>query len=274
MPRKVICLITFDYELSLGRNFLPPEKVLFEPTRQVLELCAKHSCPTTFFPDVCSVWAHRKYGLNEYADLFESQMKDTLLAGHDVQLHLHPHWLASRFENKEWLISTDKMYLHELPFDNSPDSAGALVRRGINYLDDLLCPLKADYSCFAFRAAGSALQPRENEIIKMLLDSGIKMDVSVTKFLMLKLDTVKIDYTSIPGRSIWRMSPIRSSNRHIPKRLGGKDWFSLAARPIYQADARYNHLTRQASKSFRQYSYLNYAESSICCGQSLVYPLL
>jgi len=207
VPRKVICLITFDYELSLGRNFLPPEMVLFEPTRQVLDLCAKLFCPTTFFPDVCSVWAHRKYGLNEYADSFESQMKDTLLAGHDVQLHLHPHWLASKFENKEWLISTNKMYLHELPFDNNPYSAGALVRRGISYLDELLRPVKADYSCFAFRAAGSALQPHENEIIRMLLESGIKMDVSVTKFLTLKLDTVKIDYTSVPARSIWRMSP-------------------------------------------------------------------
>jgi hypothetical protein len=205
--RKVTCLITFDYELSLGRNFLPPEKVLFEPSKQVLDLCAKLSCPTTFFPDVCSVWAHRKYGLDAYADSFESQMKQALLAGHDVQLHLHPHWLASRFENNEWLVSTDKMYLHELPFDSSSNSAGALVRRGIKYLDDLLRPINADYNCFAFRAAGSALQPREDEIIKTLLDNGIKMDVSVTKFLTLNLDTVKIDYKIVPAHSIWRMSP-------------------------------------------------------------------
>jgi hypothetical protein len=207
MPRKIVCLITFDYELSLGRNFLPPNEVLFKPTQQVLDLCERLSCLVTFFPDVCSVWANRKYGLNEFAVSFETQLKEALKAGHDIQLHLHPHWLASSYENDQWLISTDKMYLHELDLGDGADSAGALVCRGIKYLNDLLRPVKSDYSCFAFRAAGSALQPREEEIIRILLDSGIKMDVSVTKFLTLKLDTVRIDYTQVPSRSIWRMSP-------------------------------------------------------------------
>jgi hypothetical protein len=207
MTQKIVCLITFDYELSLGRNFLPPEKVLFEPTQDVLNLCAKLSCPVTFFPDVCSVWVHRKYGLDEYANLFESQMKETLRMGNDVQLHLHPHWLGSSYENGQWLISTDKMFLHELEFGNGPNSAGALVARGVKYLNDLLSPSKSDYNCFAFRAAGSALQPHEREIISALLDNGIKMDVSVTKFLTLNLDTVKIDYTNVPSSSLWRMSP-------------------------------------------------------------------
>jgi hypothetical protein len=207
MPPKIVCLITFDYELSLGRNFFPPEKVLFEPTGKVLELCAKLSCPTTFFPDVCSAWAHRKFGLDEYANSFESQMKETLGAGHDVQLHLHPHWLGSSYKNGQWLISTDKMYLHELKFGNGPESAAALVAHGVKYLNDLLRPIKSDYDCFAFRAAGSALQPHEREIISTLLNNGIKMDVSVTKFLTLNLDTVKIDYTKVPSSSIWRMSP-------------------------------------------------------------------
>jgi hypothetical protein len=207
MPQKITCLITFDYELSLGRNFFPPEEVLFRPTTQVIDLCNRLECPVTFFPDVCSVWAHRKFGLDEYADSFESQMKEALSSGHDVQLHLHPHWLGSSFDGGQWLISTEKMYLHELDFGNGPNSVRALVGRGVKYLNDLLCPVKPDYDCFAFRAAGSALQPRENEIIGALLDSGIRMDVSVTKFLTLNLDTVKIDYRNIPASSIWRMSP-------------------------------------------------------------------
>jgi hypothetical protein len=207
MPLKITCLITFDYELSLGRNFFPPDEVLFKPTEQVLEICSRLNCPVTFFPDVCSVWAHRKFDLDEYADSFESQMKEALSSGHDVQLHLHPHWLASSFENSQWLISTDKMYLHELDFGNGPDSVEVLVSRGVKYLNDLLRPIKSNYDCFAFRAAGSALQPRENEIIGALLNSGIRMDVSVTKFLTLNLDTVKINYRNVPPSSIWRMLP-------------------------------------------------------------------
>jgi hypothetical protein len=207
MNQKIVCLLTFDYELALGHSFFSDEEVLFKPTEQVLEICERLSCPVTFMPDVCSVWAHRKYGLDQYADRFESQIKDALKGNHDVQLHLHPHWIASSFEKGEWLISTDRMFLHEFDFDDGPDSAPALVKRGVQYLNDLLRPVKSDYDCLAFRAAGTALQPREKEILRALLDGGIKMDVSVTKYVTLNLDTVKIDYTKVPAPSIWRMSP-------------------------------------------------------------------
>jgi hypothetical protein len=134
-------------------------------------------------------------------------MKDALTEGHDVQLHLHPHWLNSSFNDGEWLISTDKMYLHELGYNNSPDSAGALISRGVKYLNDLLRPVQPNYTCLAFRAAGSALQPDEDKLIKTLLDSGIKMDVSIIRDMVFKLDTVTVNYTKIPQKTIWFMSP-------------------------------------------------------------------
>ena len=199
--------MTFDYELWLGRNFLPADKVLFEPTARILELCNEIELPVTFFPDVCSVWAHRKYELHEYADKFEAQLIEAFRGGHDVQLHLHPHWLNSTFKNGEWFISTEKMYLHELGYGDGPDSAGALISKGISYLNDLIRPLDDGYECRVFRAAGAALQPDERKLIKILLDCGIKMDVSVSKYLTLKLDTLTIDYTAVPAKSIWYMSP-------------------------------------------------------------------
>jgi hypothetical protein len=207
MKPKIICLITFDYELAIGHSFFSDEEVLFKPTQQVLEICDRLSCPVTFMPDVCSVWAHRKYGLDQYADRFESQMKQAVSMNHDVQLHLHPHWIASSYDKGEWLISTERMFLHEFDFDDKPDSAPALVKRGVEYLNDLIRPIKPDYDCLAFRAAGTALQPREKEILKALIDGGIRMDVSVTKYVTLNLDTVKIDYKNVPAQSIWHMSP-------------------------------------------------------------------
>jgi peptidoglycan/xylan/chitin deacetylase (PgdA/CDA1 family) len=205
MPAKVVCILTFDYEISLGRNFLPPDKVLFEPTAQVLEICDRLSVPATFFPDICSVWAYRDAGLNDYADKFEAQMKRALAAGHDVQLHLHPHWLNSTFVNGEWLISTDKMYLHELGFCGE-NSAGDLIQRGIKYLNDLLSPVSPQYKCIAFRAAGLALQPNEKEIITALRDNGILVDASITKGLKMKIDTICNDYRRVPRRANWFLS--------------------------------------------------------------------
>lgn len=203
MKQKIVLLLTFDYEIFLGTNLLPPDKTLFEPTERILEICDKHSVKATFFPDVCSVWAHRAAGLNEFADKFEKQIKAALGAGHDVQLHLHPHWLDSAYKDGKWEISTDRMYLHELGFGNDDRSAGALIGRGISYLNELLQPISPNYRCLAFRAAGLALQPSEKEIIGALYENGISVDTSIAKGLKVNVDTIWIDYSHMPELSNW-----------------------------------------------------------------------
>ncbi|HMK34043.1 MAG TPA: hypothetical protein VK463_03175 [Desulfomonilaceae bacterium] len=205
--QKVVFLITFDYEIFLGRNFGSPEAVLFEPTRRILDLCKQLNISTTFFPDVCSVWAHRNCGLDAYADAFETQLREIAQCGHDVGLHIHPHWLFSAYETGEWHLSTDRMYLSDLGFGTHPNSAGELVRRGIAYLNELLKPSNPQYECMAFRAAGLALQPKESELIRVLLESGIRIDSSIAKGLKLNMDTVSIDYSRIPKCATWYMSP-------------------------------------------------------------------
>jgi hypothetical protein len=201
--QKLIFLLTFDYEVFLGTNFLPYDQILFEPTARIMEICDKLSVPATFFPDVCSVWAHRAAGLNEYAEKFESQMKKALASGHDVQLHLHPHWLDSVYEDGRWTVLTDRMYLHELGFGYAEGSAGALIERGVLYLNELLGPVSPDYRCQAFRAAGLALQPNEKEILGALGEKGIKVDTSIAKGLKMNIDTVRIDYSRTPSSANW-----------------------------------------------------------------------
>gem|GEM_PF-595187 len=208
MSRKtVVCLITFDYELFLGRNFGNPEEILFAPTRKILNVCKSLELSSTFFPDVCSVWAYRAHGMDGYADDFEAQLSDIVTCGHDVGLHVHPHWLFSRYEDNEWVVSTDRMYLHELGFGVSETSAGAVVRRGVEYLEEKLRVADPDYRCTSFRAAGLALQPGERDLIRVLLASGIEMDLSMVKGLRTGTDTITIDYRRTPEEAAWLMSP-------------------------------------------------------------------
>lgn len=204
---KIVCLITFDYELFLGRNFGPPDMVLFEPTRKVLDICEQVNVSTTFFADVCSVWAHRNSGCNSYADAFERQLQEIISAGHDVGLHIHPHWLYTTFEEGQWQISTERMYLHELGFGTHEGSAEEIVRKGLNYLNELLGKQDPQYECTSFRAAGLALQPQESNIIRVLRDSGIRIDSSIAKNLRLNMDTVTIDYSSTPKSANWFLAP-------------------------------------------------------------------
>ena len=202
----VYVLITADYELFLGRNFLGSEEVLFAPTRRMIGVCEGLQVPITFFADVCSVWAYRDYGLDDYALKFEGQMCQAVRSGHDVQLHIHPHWLGCTYENGEWRISTERMYLSELGFGDGEQQAPAVIKRGVDYLNGLLRQEKPGYNCLAFRAAGLALQPEEESLIGALLNNGIRIDSSVAKGLRLSMDTIEIDYTRTPRAANWLMS--------------------------------------------------------------------
>ena len=204
--QAIYILITADYELFLGRNFVSNDEVLFKPTEQLLKVCRELEVPITFFADVCSVWAHRKYDLEEYCRSFESQMTEALDTGHDVQLHLHPHWLESSYSGGEWQISTERMYLSEFGFGSGEDEAPAVIGRGIEYLNDLLLPKEPSYRCLAFRAAGLALQPDEHRLIESLIENGITIDTSVARGLRLTMDTVRIDYTGLPSAANWFMN--------------------------------------------------------------------
>lgn len=199
-------LVSADYELFLGRNFGDADEVLFNPTRQLLDTCQGLQVPVTFFADVCSVWAHRKFQLNEYAESFERQLVDAYSNNHDIQLHLHPHWMNSTYRQGQWQINTNKMYMSELGYGEDPDAAPALIERGIAYLNELLGQNSLDYKCVAFRAAGLALQPNERELIRALLNHGITLDSSIAKGLKFSSDTVEVDYSETPTKANWFLS--------------------------------------------------------------------
>ncbi len=198
---KINILLSADYELFLGRNFGDANEVLFEPTRKLLEVCNNLSVPMTLFADVCSVWAHRDFGLNEYADAFEEQLLKADQNNHAVELHLHPHWLYSTYSSDQWKIDTSRMYMSELGYGDDTGNAAALIKRGMAYLTDLM-----KYKPVAFRAAGLAMQPDDKKLIDALLNNGLTIDSSIAKGLKFSSDTVVVDYTKTPGKANWYMS--------------------------------------------------------------------
>jgi peptidoglycan/xylan/chitin deacetylase (PgdA/CDA1 family) len=204
---RIRLLVTFDYEIFHGRNFGSDEEVLFRPTDEIFALCAELGIPAVFFPDVCSVWAHRDSGSLAYADRFEQQMREAVRRGHDVQLHLHPHWLFTSFRDGEWRLATDRIRMAELGFDDSAYATPTLLRRGVAYLEDLLRAEDPDYRCIAFRAAALALQPGEREVLRALLDAGLVIDSTVVKGVHSTTDTYLIDYRSVPAAANWYMHP-------------------------------------------------------------------
>lgn len=196
----IFIAITADYEIFLGKNFYNSDIVLFEPARRLAELCSRLQAPLTLFADVCSVWAHERCGATAFVQQFESQLRNCLLAGHDVQLHIHPHWEHAYLEADNWVHDDHRIHLSEF------DDAASIIARGKNYLCDLLTPVAKQYDCIAYRAGGLALQPNEHATIRDLRNVGIRIDSSIAKGYTLKLDTITINYGEWPEHANWFIS--------------------------------------------------------------------
>lgn len=198
---------TVDYEIFLGRNLLPAERVLFEPTRRLLEVWAEFDVRATVFPDVCSVWRHRELGLDDYADTFEAQVRQAHASGHDVQLHLHPEWLRAERSGDGWRFREGTLALHDLGFSaTDPGGAPAVIRRGREYLEALLQPADPTYRCIAFRAGGWILQP-EGPLVHALLAEGVRVDATVIPGMRLARTDYLVDFRRAPDAPTWFIDP-------------------------------------------------------------------
>lgn len=199
----VAFLFSADYELHLGANFVPEREVLIEPTAQLLAACAAIGVPMTLFTDVASIWRYREVvPASTFPDDVEAQLNFAVTYGHDVQLHLHPHWLTSQFDGSRWHPDATRYKLADLGFERPTSlgqpTAGALIRRGKSYLVDLLRPSRSDYDCVAFRAGGYAIQPGEREIFRALIAAGIRIDSSVVPGLRYASNVNAIDFERLP----------------------------------------------------------------------------
>jgi hypothetical protein len=200
---------TVDYEIYFGRNALSAHDVLFEPTRKLLALWARHNIRATLFPDICSVWRHRELGMNDYVDAFEAQVKQARADGHDVQLHLHPEWRRAEHRDGGWCFQPGTQALHDLGFSrDDPDGAPALIRRGKQYLEALLRPVDPGYQCIAFRAGGWILQP-EASLVSALLAEGIRVDATVIPGMKSPRSDYDIDFRRVPDQATWFIDPAR-----------------------------------------------------------------
>lgn len=220
---RIVVMPTLDYEVYHGRNFSDDAQVLFQPTERLLKRANTAGIPFTLFADVCAVPAYRENGLHRSVDAFEHQLRETLALGHDVQLHVHPHWLAASLVGGHWRLREAKMTLADLDFDTP--APREVIRAGVAYLEDLLGRERPEYRCIAFRAGGLALQPRQRDLLNILSECGILIDSSVAKGYVVRNDVVSVDYRAAPDAANWRSErifeiPIATFRTSAAARLG------------------------------------------------------
>jgi len=217
---------TADYEIYFGKNYYTDTEILFKPTKKLVEIFNKYNFKVNIFADVLSVNAHRKYNLSNYADNFELQIKSFIKEGHDVQLHLHPHWLTAKYENNSWTFNKNHFRIHS--FEN----VNGIVKNSIDYLNKTLNVVNPGYKCIAYRAGGWSLQP-EGNLLKTLYENGIKIDSSIFKGGYKNIQTHYFDFRKVPNNLNYFIDPQKGINIESKNGI-----FEIPIASIYNFSAR------------------------------------
>ncbi|MBV9081004.1 MAG: methyltransferase domain-containing protein [Elusimicrobia bacterium] len=175
--RRLVSL-TIDYEtwqpVPAGLR-IDWEKDVFDPARRFIDIGLSAGLPLTFMAEMGEYLWLKKFK-PEVAAKMEEQWREMVLAGHDVQLHLHPSWLpetGASETNGDYRWDADKS-----KFEDYPGDTVELMARAKAALESAIRPAKAGYRATCFRAGAYQAQPF-TRLREALVKNGILADSSV-----------------------------------------------------------------------------------------------
>jgi hypothetical protein len=183
---------------SLKTNY---QKALFDPTERLFESAKRNDFPITLFTDVLCALRYKEWDKAGFYEPYVSQLQKAVELGHDVQLHLHPHWLTSVYINGVVIPSGDYSLAH---FENSSlKSINDIVSNSTEFLKDICQKANNNYNVLAFRAGGYNIEPGSKEIFNKLAKNGIRYDSSVVLKYYFVSSLSLIDFRKVPPMPNW-----------------------------------------------------------------------
>ncbi len=182
-------ILTFDYEVFMGKETGTIEKCVIKPTELILDVLKKNDARAIFFVD--STWLmFLKENFPADFMIIEEQLKEIIRTGSSVELHLHPQWIeASKEGNSITFKSFSKYKLISL----SKNEIHVLFRDSISLLESIT---NRKISCF--RAGGFCIEPFSH--VKDAFETfGIRYDFSVAPRTSLKDGNIyDYDFSIVP----------------------------------------------------------------------------
>lgn len=198
---KLKIILTFDHELPLGGIRTSYKEAIFDPTNRLFELAGKLRVPVVLFTDVLCGTRFKEWDRDSFYNPYVKQLQQAILEQHDVQLHLHPHWLTSSFSNDAFIPSKD--YRLADFKSNKVYPIDKIIKTGIDFLKEVCSEVNPGYKCVAFRAGGYNLEDATSEIITSLCKNGILFDSSISKGYYYRSGLSEINYTNMPAAPNW-----------------------------------------------------------------------
>jgi hypothetical protein len=191
--------ITLDYEIYFGDNHGTVEKCILFPTSELIRIAEKHNVRFCFFVDcgfVLKLDEFRKKHpqLQKDYEAITEQIKYLSNTGHDIQLHIHPHWEDSYYNGERWIIDVKRYKL----VDFNETEIADIVYRYKKVLTEL-----TGKQIFAYRAGGWCLQPF-SKLKKAFIKNNITLDSSVFRNGFYSSENYNYDFRAAPDKDIYR----------------------------------------------------------------------
>lgn len=193
-------VITLDYEIYFGASSGSAARTLLEPTEALLQVARRHRVPLVFFVDALWLLRLREESRHSAVLMAEHhsvcrQLQRLARAGHELQLHLHPHWQDSYWTGEAWRMDLRRYRVHAFGDAEIRD----MVLRGAQLLRDL----SGAAPVTAFRAGGWCIQPFDR-LRRPLLEAGIRIDSTVYPGGRQQGATHVYDFSAAPALSRWQ----------------------------------------------------------------------
>jgi peptidoglycan/xylan/chitin deacetylase (PgdA/CDA1 family) len=192
-------VLSLDYEVFFGRQSGSTQETLLDPADALFEIAARHGVPLVLFVDASWLVRLQEEGQRHAALATEHaavlrQLERFAAAGHELQLHLHPHWLDSHWSGSEWVLDLKRYRLH----DFSEAERAEIVREGVRALR----AVPGAGAVAAFRAGGWSIQPFE-QVREPLHAAGIRIDCTVYPGGHQMGERQRYDFRAAPPLSRW-----------------------------------------------------------------------
>ena len=191
--------ITLDYELFFGPQHGSVDKCLIEPAAHLSAIAERYKISLVFFVDAGFIVKLDQYR-SKFPDLEKDyqkvteQLKQLSLAGHQVQLHIHPHWEDSSYDGKQWQIDIKRYKLADFSAQEIQD----IVYRYKKTLEDI-----TNKKVFAYRAGGWCIQPFD-KIGPALKNNDVWLDSTIYRHGMHLSRAHSYDFRNAPDKSAWK----------------------------------------------------------------------
>ena len=187
-------IVALDHELYFGAAPGSIERCLLEPVDALLTETAAKGFKLTLFVDAGMLPKLKQQpGGKEYSRVAE-HLRSLYRSGHDVQLHIHPHWEDSTITDGVAQFDTTRYRLH----DFTPKAINEVVR---DYKAELEHVIEAPVT--AYRAGGWCIQPFA-AIAEALAQNGVTIDSTVYSGGVSQDTGREFDFRHAPDLDHWR----------------------------------------------------------------------